>query len=429
MTRFVKRLAWIGAVSVLVAGLPAMDVAQAASQPAGPGAGTPHVSGLAGGRQGFLYGVSFRSATSGWAVGLSCAPNCQRGAQDTLIQHWTGTSWSRVASPSPSPIEGLFSVSDVSARDAWAVGSYGTRDDGFDTLILHWNGARWSKVASPDPGKAPYGLHVLNAVTGVSARNAWAVGYYCLRHCQGDGEVDATLILHWNGRRWSTIASPAPSASHSILSGVAAVSARNAWAAGTYTTRAGNIDTLILHWNGVTWSRVASPDPHPGDNQLLGVTAVSARNAWAAGSFCVRRCQQSGEVDHTLILHWNGASWSRVASPGAGTGAGGVDVLSGVTGGSARNAWAVGYSCAKRCEPVSAGAADGRTLILHWNGARWSRVASPNPGQGENNLSGTSAISATGAWAVGTTCTTSCGNGTVFHPLILRWTGARWSTG
>ena len=80
MARFVRRLAWIGAVSVLVASAPATDVAQAAGRTAGPVARAPlrtaaaplrtRAAALEGGRQGFLYGVSFRSATSGWAVGL-----------------------------------------------------------------------------------------------------------------------------------------------------------------------------------------------------------------------------------------------------------------------------------------------------------------------------------------------------------------------
>jgi hypothetical protein len=262
--------------------------------------------------------------------------------------------------------------------------------------------------------------------TGVAAR-ASSRPEQRPRRCQGDGEVDATLILHWNGARWSTIASPHPSASYSVLNGVTAVSARNAWAVGTYRTRAGNPDTLILRWNGARWSRVASPDPHPGDDELLGVTAVSATNAWAVGSFCVRRCQGAGEVDRPLILRWNGASWSKVAGPDASPGPGGADVLTGVTGVTARNVWAVGYSCAKRCAPVSSGDAGGRTLILHWNGASWARVPSPNPGPGGDDLTGVSAISATSAWAVGNTCAAACGNTTVFHPLILRWNGTSWS--
>ncbi len=38
--------------------------------------------------------------------------------------------------------------------------------------------------------------------------------------------------------------------------------------------------TLILNCNGTSWTRNASPDPGNG-NFLLGVSATSAKNAWA----------------------------------------------------------------------------------------------------------------------------------------------------
>lgn len=90
-------------------------------------------------------------------------------------------------------------------------------------------------------------------------------------------------------------------------------------------------------------------------------------------------------------LHWNGSKWLRVASPDLG-GAGNDNVLNSVTLTSPGNAWAVG--------DASAGLVN-KTLILHWNGARWVLVPSPNPGS-SNDLNGVSASSPTNVWAVGT---------------------------
>ncbi len=40
--------------------------------------------------------------------------------------------------------------------------------------------------------------------------------------------------------------------------------------------------SLILHWNGVTWLQV--PSPSPGNfTELTGVRAVSASDAWVVG--------------------------------------------------------------------------------------------------------------------------------------------------
>jgi hypothetical protein len=117
--------------------------------------------------------------------------------------------------------------------------------------------------------------------------------------------TERTLILHWNGTTWSQDKSPNPNGSPFLYS-VSATSSTDAWAVGYYT-KGSAFKTLILHWNGSTWSRVASPNPGPaGGNLLYGVSATSPTNAWATGSTCTF-CA----VSQVLILHWNGTSWSR----------------------------------------------------------------------------------------------------------------------
>src|SRR5579859_6198044 len=66
----------------------------------------------------------------------------------------------------------VYSVAAVSANSVWAVGN--TLSSPMRTLIVHWNGSAWTRVASP----SPCATHdcTLNAVAASSARNAWAVG-------------------------------------------------------------------------------------------------------------------------------------------------------------------------------------------------------------------------------------------------------------
>jgi hypothetical protein len=59
--------------------------------------------------------------------------------------------------------------------------------------------------------------------------------------------------LHWNGAAWSRVPSHAPGVRPHLV-GVTATSATSAWAAGDYSTPAGQPRTLIMHWNGTTWS-------------------------------------------------------------------------------------------------------------------------------------------------------------------------------
>jgi hypothetical protein len=323
---------------------------------------------------GLLHGVAVLSPCNAWAVG---SYNTSTASQ-TLIVHWNGSSWKQVASPNPggpSTDNILTGVAATSATNAWAVGYYFTETDGERTLIEHWNGTVWRQVRSPNP---PSGSPSLSGVAATSARNAWAVGSY-----NGGHGADLTLIARWNGTAWRQVRSPSPGRVDNLLTGVAASSSRSAWAVGGYFTGTA-WRTLIVRWNGTAWRHVRSPHPgHPDHVQnLLGVSALSARNAWAVGYY------DKGIKSKTLIEHWNGTAWRRVHSPTPPADA----ELSAVAPTSPRNAWAVGSSNTE-------GPAH-RTLIEHWNGTAWRRVRSPNPGTA-NVLLGVAATSATNIWAVG----------------------------
>ena len=67
---------------------------------------------------------------------------------------------------------------------------------------------------------------------------------------------------------------------------------------------------LTLHWDGVAWSVVASPNPSAVDNELFGVSASSPSDAWAVG---YERTDEG--IDTTLAMRWDGTSWSTVPSP------------------------------------------------------------------------------------------------------------------
>jgi hypothetical protein len=234
----------------------------------------------------------------------------------------------------------------------------------------------------------------LSAVAMSSGRNAWAVG------SAGSFASPKPLILHWNGGTWAHMPNPAHTGGDQ-LTGVTATSANNAWAVGCTKCSTSTPASLILRWNGSAWKRAPSPRFGTGSS-LSGVTATSAHRAWAVGNVGAS----------TLILRWNGIAWKRVPSPSPGAGSS----LSSVTATSARNAWAVGE--------VNGSGASFTRLILHWNGTVWRRVRSPLPKFGKygNALRGVAASSATNAWAVG--CTDGCPVGGT--PVIERWNGTVW---
>jgi hypothetical protein len=168
----------------------------------------------------------------------------------------------------------LNGVSAVSAEDARAVGQVDLATT-TEAQIVHWDGTRWSRVSNPNVSSDFYSL---SGVSAVSPTDAWAVG---------DSEYgDETLIVHWDGTRWSRVTSPNRGSVSNGLSGVSAVSPTDAWAVGGAGSFPGpgpyvRTTTLILHWDGNTWSQVVSPNPSPRKVHLGGATA-NPDSAWIA---------------------------------------------------------------------------------------------------------------------------------------------------
>jgi hypothetical protein len=316
---------------------------------------------------------------------------------------------------------GLSGVSAVSPTDAWGAGSYYDTTTGTqDTLIQYWNGTSWSQVASPNPSPSG-GFNGLNSVSADSSSDAWAVGSYCASGCNTSAEVDSTLTLHWTGTAWAQVPSPNPggSAASPVLYSVSADSPTDVWAVGQYQT-ATAYKTLILHWNGTGWSRVKSPNPGPSLGGMDTLASVSADSPTDAWAVGQYCTTSSCAVQDSLIVHWNGASWAKVKSPNPGSA--GFNRLNGVSANSPTDAWAAGI------EATTTGTV---TLIVHWNGTSWVKVKSPNPGPGtspNDQLNGVSADLPTDAWAVGTYCASGCGgNSEIDDTLTLHWNGTSWA--
>jgi PKD repeat protein len=313
-----------------------------------------------------------------------------------------------VSARSGAPTETFNAVAATSPTNVWVVGS--TQALTVHTLILHWNGRIWRRVLSPNvAGRRAASYFYAVAVT--SRRDAWAVGGSAIGHT-------ATLIEHWNGKAWKIVPSPSPRRDFGVLDAVAARTAKDAWAVGDVSTELGvDSRTLIEHWNGTAWRRVPSPNitSAPSGTQiknvLNGVAAISPSNVWAVGGY-----QIGADPVQTLIEHWNGRRWSIVSSPDP-EGTSSPATLVGIAAISRANIFAVGAFGDFR-EPT-------HTLIVRWNGTRWRRVPSPNPGSvtAVEELSAVSAVSATNAWAVGRYEDQGAGNNLT---LIQRWNGRNW---
>src|SRR5579863_10434591 len=309
------------------------------------------------------------------------------GYEDTqdLTEQWNGTQWSVIRSPGPGKGGNVLNAAALvpGSSQLWAVGYFYKLAGYKFTLTKRWNGTTWVTVGSPNPNKGK-GDNELDGVAAIAANDVWAVG-----DAENASFAQNTLTERWNGTQWSIVKSPNPGGAAGAphyLYAVAAVSSNDVWAVGSDLNASNETQTLILHWDGTSWSVVQSPNVGPYANELLAVTAVSSNDVWAVGDYLSARVH----TFQTLVEHWDGTSWSVVQSPDASS----IDnYLSGVAAVSANDIWAVGdYTTPSILE---------KTLVEHWDGTSWSVVQSPNVGEA-NSL--TAVVSVPGTrelWAVG----------------------------
>ena len=300
-------------------------------------------------------------------------------------------------------LSSLESITVVSANNAWAVGSSSSpptaQHVSQSTFIEHWDGKSWQIVASADATGS------LNAVAAVSATDVWAVGSFTQgTTTQGSaiGSNLRTLIEHWDGLRWRVVPGPNSADGNGSLNSLVVVSATDIWAVGSFVDAKLLLShPLLERWDGTGWQVV----PLQGRNAatlgwLSSVAATSANDVWAVGLG-----RSAGETQgHGLLEHWNGKQWQSEPVPQ------GIAMLNSVSTLSAQNLWAAGSDL------------QGNALIEQWNGRQWSTVALPGSlARAKLNLRIT-AISLNDVWAVGSVKGSDLGS----HLLILHWNGKSW---
>lgn len=258
------------------------------------------------------------------------------------------------------------------------------------SAILHFDGTTWESL---DPG--------LNEPLW------WAHGF-------ADGPVfvvgDHGAIARYENGTWETMDAGVPG---TLLYGVWGAAPDDMWAVGGPTqTRVTGIEPegdVVLHYDGTSWERVEiqaliDKPASQGDN-LFKVWGASASEVFIVG-------------DSGLALHYDGSEWTKQE-----TGESGSPLFT-VVGRSADDVYAVGGLI----EPV----------LIHWDGAAWSRVElpelAPQVAQGVWTAPGeavylggwygyTASLDTDGTWEVADT-----GTGLAYHAIFGDGEGL-WAVG
>jgi hypothetical protein len=279
--------------------------------------------------------VTGLAVTGAASVPALAAP---RAAQSTM------PVWRIVKQVHNGPFGGFSTVIAVGKNGGWAF------NQGSAPTAWRRSGSTWTQV--PFPGKSN---ETVVAAGAASPSDVWAF-------TAGGAQSRA---VRWNGHVWTVQRSFAQQ-----IGGAVVISPSDVWVFGQPVFPGAGLGAW--HYNGRTWSRVAS------GHGLEGGSALSANNIWA--------------FDGSDIAHWNGSTWSRTSvsyllppkqelnGP----------ALTGIFAQSADSVYAIG----------NGGLEDegGPMVILHWDGYQWFNVAEGSYGFGTQPLQQASPDGHGGLW-------------------------------
>jgi hypothetical protein len=311
---------------------------------------------------------------------------------------------------SASDVNELDAVTFAPGAEGWAVGgSEATLDTehGFIPVIERWQGSGWSMAESQ---AIPDRDGLLLGIDASAADDAWAVG------ARGDFVASSgqTLIEHWDGLSWELVQGPTfPDADGAQLRAVVAVGPHDAWAGGALGP-AGTVSALLERWNGTGWSAVPNP---AGPGVIFALVADGPNDVWASGY----RFDRITGAAKTMVERWNGHRWRVTPTPNSVSTTDpseDFNVLTGITARGPGDVWAVGFAgnpdLSIPYQPV----------VLHFDGARWSPIQSPALGSRDALLWAVASSRDGSLWTVGSR---ALADGVTTRSIVARWDGLRWS--
>jgi hypothetical protein len=352
-------------------------------------------------------------------------------------------TWTRVASPNRGSVASV--LQDVAmvpgTTTAWAVGYYYDSNLAANrTMTQRFNGTSWSIVPSVNASSTGYSQ--LNRVDATSTSNVWAIGSLVERYngtnwvamsspagvaprgldVVSPSEVwiagysgSAATVTQWKNGTWTTRYTQTSAGRHlTVFEAIAVDASGQVWAVGwdrDYDAPGRPVSSLVVRYNGTSWTRETTPNP-ANRNTLMDVVALANGEVFAVG--VAQDTSGGGITPRSLMLRKQGATWSSLTVPKGETGS--QDQLLSVAAVSSTSVWSVGYYSSP-----SSGLYE--PLLVHWmanGGAGALAVSHPSPALTVSALaSGVSATSAGNLWAAGYTSPPSGGNAT----LILKGTG------
>jgi len=225
-------------------------------------------------------------SSNAWAFGDSAGPG-----SPPVALHWNGKTWT--ASRPFGNVDRPFYVSSTGGNNVWVTGqgcSNGT------SYVSRWNGSRWFTTKFPNPDNAPF-CQAPVVTTGQS--NGWIFAKSPVN----------TQARHFNGKAWPIVTI----GKFGAVMAASAVSASDIW----LLTETASTTMLVVHYNGRTWSSVRLPAPSVPKGEkpyAVDIDAVSGTNIWATADL-IKNGQVDSGPETSLLLHWDGRTWQWIKVP------------------------------------------------------------------------------------------------------------------
>jgi hypothetical protein len=214
-----------------------------------------------------------------WAVGYTQGNQRLNPLARTLVMRDEGNGWKVLTSPNLPGANYLTAVSAYKANDVWAVGY--VRNNGIDQpFVMRYNGVQWKYVWNPDPNES-LGFGQLTGVVALSDKEAVAVGYKT-----GPIINSQPLVLYYNGAVWVELTPGAIEPSSRITS-VAGTSIKDLWIAATLGDSETGTLSLLYRYDGGKWNLVTKA------SGTLASLAVTEGRVWAVGNLDVDKAKQT----------------------------------------------------------------------------------------------------------------------------------------
>jgi hypothetical protein len=168
----------------------------------------------------------------------------------------------------------FYAVTALAANNVYAVGQQSGAGFPSSALIEHWNGSVWSVVSSPsDPFASALPLGVTAAGSTLTV--------------VGQQETDTAPYTNYvatgTPSKLSIASTPDSGNGENDLFGVAVGADGTIWAAGwDINTTTGNHDPLVLQGANGSWSLAFTPGL-AGDSGFAAITAIPGGGLWAVG--------------------------------------------------------------------------------------------------------------------------------------------------